>query len=412
MAIITIFSADFCKEEQLITRLSEKTGFKPTSIDQILSEAATLSGMDKEKVKKALSFKTSVFERFTHEKQFALAYIKLVLSKMLMVSAGRDLILNGYATQLIPREITHFYRVGLISDMQTRIKEMMKTEKISEKEAEKIIKQLDKEQVQWLARYCEMDDPFNPAEYDLIIPMNKESVEDASDLIISHMDDDIFQPNAASRQAIRDFNLQATVEVALAAKGHNVIVHANRFKINILINKNVTRLGRLEKELRSIVSQVDGVEEIEIGVSKRFHKNDIYRKYDMNLPSRVLLVDDEQEFVETLSDRLILRKMGTAVAHDGESALKLIENDPPEVMVLDLKMDGVDGIEVLRRVKQNNPSIEVIILTGHGSEDDKEECMKLGAFAYLRKPLDISQLSAVIKEADKKIKKSAKKNKA
>ncbi len=407
MAIITIFSADFCKEKQLINALSGKTGFKLTSVDQILSEAATLSGMDKAKVKKALSFKTSVFERFTHEKQFALAYIKLVLSKMLMVSAGRDLILNGYATQLIPREITHFYRVGLISDMQSRIKEMRKTDKFSEKEAEKAIKRLDTEQLQWLARYCEIDDPFNPADYDLIIPMNKESVEDASDLIISHIDDEIFQPNAASRQAIRDFNLQATVEVALAAKGHNVIVHANRFKINILIDKNVTRFGRLEKELRSIVSQVDGVEEIEIGVSKHFHKNDIYRKYDMTLPSRVLLVDDEQEFVETLSDRLILRKMGSAVAHDGESALKLIENDPPDVMVLDLKMKGVDGIEILKKVKQDNPSIEIIILTGHGSEDDKEKCMKLGAFAYLRKPLDISELSGVIKEANEKIKQSA-----
>ncbi len=407
MAIITIFSADFCRENELISKLSEKTGFKLTSVNQIISEAATLSGMDKVKVKKALSLKTSVFERFTHDKQFALAYIKLVLSKMLMVSAGRDLILNGYATQLIPREITHFYRVGLISDIRSRIAIMMETEKISEKDAENTIKKLDTEQLQWLARYCEINDPFSPSDYDLIIPMNKESVKDASDLIISHIDDDIFQPNAASRQAIRDFNLQATVEVALAAKGHNVIVHANRFKINILINKNVTRLGRLEKELRSIVSQVDGVEEIEIGVSKHFHKNDIYRKYDRNLPSRVLLVDDEQEFVKTLSDRLILRKMGSAVAHDGESALKLIEYDPPEVIVLDLKMQGVDGIEVLRRVKKSRPAIEVIILTGHGSEDDKEKCMELGAFAYLRKPLDISQLSTVIKEANEKVKKSA-----
>ena len=407
MAIITIFSADFCKENELISELGEKTGFKITSVDQIVSEAATLSGMDKAKVKKALSFKTSVFERFTHEKKFALAYIKLVLSKMLMVSAGRDLILNGYATQLIPREITHFYRVGLISDMQSRVNAMMESEKISEKDAERTIRKLDTEQLQWLARYCELDDPFNPADYDLIIPMNKESVKDAADLIISHIDDDIFQPNAASRQAIKDFNLQATVEVALAAKGHNVIVHANCFKINILINKNVTRLGRLEKELRSIVSQVDGVDEIEIGVSKHFNKNDIYRKYDRSLPSRVLLVDDEQEFVETLSDRLALRKMGSAVAHDGESALKLIENDPPDVMVLDLKMHGVDGIEILKRVKKDNPSIEVIILTGHGSEEDKEKCMELGAFAYLRKPLDISELSAVLKDANEKVKKSA-----
>jgi CheY-like chemotaxis protein len=280
---------------------------------------------------------------------------------------------------------------------------MMETDKISEKEAEKAIKKLDTEQLQWLARYCEIDDPFNPADYDLIIPMNKESVEDASDLIISHIDDDIFQPNAASKQAIRDFNLQAAVEVALAAKGHNVPVHADNFKISIMIDKKVARFDRLKTELHSIVSQVDGVEEIEIGMSRELHNDGIYRKYDMSQPSRVLLVDEENEFVETLSDRLILRKMGSAVAHDGESALKLIENDPPDVIVLDLKMHGVNGIDVLKKVKKDKPFIEVIILTEHGSDVDEKTCMELGAFAYLHKPVDISELTSLIKKANEKV---------
>ncbi len=406
MAIITIFSADFCKENELITVLSEKTGFKLTPVERIVDEAAALSGMGKDKVRKALSFKTSVFERFTHEKKFALAYIKLVLSKLLMVSAGRDLILNGYAAQLIPREITHFYRVGLVSDMRSRINTMMEKEKISEKDAEKAIRKFDKEQMQWLAKYCGLTDPFNPADYDLIIPMNKESVEEAAELIINHIDDDIFQPNAASNQAIRDFNLQASVEVALAAKGHNVLVRADCAKIKIHINKNVSRFDRLKMELHSIVSQVDGVEDVEIMMSGDMHKDDLYRKFDVSQPSRVLLVDEEQEFVETLSDRLMLRKMGSAVAHDGESALKLIENDPPDVIVLDLKMHGVDGIEVLRRVKEKNSLIEVIILTEHGSDDDKKICMELGAFAYLNKPVDISELSSVIKKANEKVRQS------
>jgi DNA-binding NtrC family response regulator len=114
-------------------------------------------------------------------------------------------------------------------------------------------------------------------------------------------------------------------------------------------------------------------------------------------------VDDEREFVQTLSERLLMRDMGSAVAYDGESALELIREDEPEVMILDLRMPGIDGIEVLRRVKQTNPRIEVIILTGHGSEADKATCMDLGAFAYLQKPVDIDLLSETIRRANEAI---------
>jgi DNA-binding response OmpR family regulator len=117
----------------------------------------------------------------------------------------------------------------------------------------------------------------------------------------------------------------------------------------------------------------------------------------------VLLVDDEKQFVQTLSERLQLRDMGTAVAYDGESALKLLQRDDPEVMVLDLMMPGIDGIEVLKQVKQTRPEVEVIILTGHGSDEDRDTCMSLGAFAYLHKPVDIDVLSQTIKEANERI---------
>jgi len=72
-------------------------------------------------------------------------------------------------------------------------------------------------------------------------------------------------------------------------------------------------------------------------------------------------------------------------------------------MILDLKMPGIDGIEVLRRVKETRPEIEVVILTGHGSESDRETCMNLGAFAYLQKPVDIEVLSETLKRANEKV---------
>ena len=72
-------------------------------------------------------------------------------------------------------------------------------------------------------------------------------------------------------------------------------------------------------------------------------------------------------------------------------------------MILDLKMPGIDGMEVLRQVKATQPDIEVIILTGHGNETDRETCMGLGAFAYLQKPVDIDVLSETMKQANEKI---------
>jgi two-component system response regulator CpxR len=162
-------------------------------------------------------------------------------------------------------------------------------------------------------------------------------------------------------------------------------------------------LSRLEEELKSIAEKVPGVRSVETKVGKDYYQTDIYRKYDFETPSKVLLVDDEREFVKTLSERLLLREMGSAVAYDGETALSLVKEEEPEVMILDLKMPGIDGIEVLRQVKKTHPEIEIIILTGHGSEADRELCMKLGAFAYLQKPVDIDVLSDTLKKANEKI---------
>jgi DNA-binding response OmpR family regulator len=141
-------------------------------------------------------------------------------------------------------------------------------------------------------------------------------------------------------------------------------------------------------------------------VGKDFYQPDIYRRINFERPSRVLLVDDEREFVQTLSERLEMRDVGSAIAYDGESALRMVEDDEPDVIILDLRMPGIDGMEVLRRVKKSRPRIEVIILTGHGSEEDRTLCLELGAFAYLQKPVDIEALSETLEAAHEKARQS------
>ena len=113
----------------------------------------------------------------------------------------------------------------------------------------------------------------------------------------------------------------------------------------------------------------------------------------------VLLVDDEPEFVTTLAERLSLRGMQVKAVTDGEAALRAIAASPPRVVVLDLMMPGLGGQEVLQRIKQQYPEIQVILLTGQGSTRDSIQGMQAGAFDYLMKPLKIEELVAKIGEA-------------
>ncbi|MGB5893407.1 MAG: response regulator [Ignavibacteriaceae bacterium] len=116
---------------------------------------------------------------------------------------------------------------------------------------------------------------------------------------------------------------------------------------------------------------------------------------------KILLVDDEKEFVETLSERIRMRDHKSDVALNGEEALKHMDDDLPDVVVLDLKMPGIDGMEVLRRIRKAYPKVQVIMLTGHGSDKDEKEARKLGAFEYLQKPVEIETLMKKIKKAYK-----------
>ena len=114
---------------------------------------------------------------------------------------------------------------------------------------------------------------------------------------------------------------------------------------------------------------------------------------------KVLLVDDEEDYVRTMAERMEMREVGSEVALNGEQAFDMLAEEIPDVMVLDLKMPGMGGMEVLERVKKEFPGLEVIILTGHGSDKEEVEAKRLGAFDYFRKPVDIGDLMEAVRRA-------------
>ncbi len=118
-----------------------------------------------------------------------------------------------------------------------------------------------------------------------------------------------------------------------------------------------------------------------------------------NQKINILLIDDEEEFISTLAERLELRGYQCRTAGDGESGIQMIENERFDIAILDLMMPGLNGLDTLRQIKTTNKELPVILLTGHGSTKDGMEGMRLGAFDFLIKPLDIYVLIEKIKSA-------------
>lgn len=114
---------------------------------------------------------------------------------------------------------------------------------------------------------------------------------------------------------------------------------------------------------------------------------------------KLLLVDDEQGYVNILSKRLSRRNFEVTGVQSGEEAIQALRKHDFDVAVLDLKMEGMDGIEVLRVFKKLLPQMAVIMLTGHGSEQAARDGLAFGAFDYLTKPCELDELVRKITQA-------------
>ena len=136
MPVITIFSGIYCKANEVVQKTIEKTGYSLVTDKDIAAEAGKMSGIPENKIMKAFSGKTSVFNKFTHEKERSIAQLRLALAGML---SKDNLIILGFSGLLIPRDISHTLQVCIIADVKSRTAEAMKRKNVSEKDATSII---------------------------------------------------------------------------------------------------------------------------------------------------------------------------------------------------------------------------------------------------------------------------------
>ena len=117
------------------------------------------------------------------------------------------------------------------------------------------------------------------------------------------------------------------------------------------------------------------------------------------MSEKVLLVDDEKDFVETMAERMRARGMDVSATTRATEALKKIEDESYDAIVLDLNMPEMDGLEVLKAIKKKRPELQIILLTGYATVEKGVEAMKLGAMDFVEKPADLEALSQKIKKA-------------
>jgi two-component system response regulator CpxR len=208
MSVITIFSGTFCNEDSIVREVIGRTGYKLVAEKELVAEASKVSGMAENKIKGAFSAKTSVFNKFTHEKERSTSYLRLCLAKILF---SDNLLIAGFAGQLIPKNISHVLRVCLIADMKFRTSVAFKEKGLPQKEATKLIHKQDEDRIAWNDSIFRNKDPWDASLYDIVIPVDKMSIEEAASLIVQNVRTDVVKPTESSKKATQDFLLAANV---------------------------------------------------------------------------------------------------------------------------------------------------------------------------------------------------------
>ena len=403
MAIITIFSTLYCSEDEITAKLAKKLDYAVLN-EELIEETSKSYHVSDEKLRATLTGHVPFLNNLTHEREKNIAYIKSTLAQLVKKN---NIIYHGYASHLLPKNITHILKVCLTANHEFKLKMAMEQDNLSEQTAKSIIKKDDERRYKWTQHLLNAL-PWDEKHYDILIPMHASSVDEAVSLIAENVKKKALETTAESEKAIDDFILASRVDIPLVENGYNVNIFCDNGNIKIFLKEYVIRFDNIKGKITKLVNPLPGVNNVEVIMGSDVH---VPSRYDeLEAHPRYLLVDDEKEYIQTLSDRLQTRDLDSAIAYNGEEALSHIEKDEPDVMVLDLKMPGIDGMEVLRKVKKERPHVEVIILTGHGSEQDRNSAMELGAFAYLEKPVDIEVLTKAMKEAYNKINKSKREN--
>ena len=399
MTTLVINGAAFTQGKRTAERFASDQGLKVVTDEDILSAAAEKYHWQTGTLEKAVFGDKRIFNFLTRDKERAVACLRVAVAEQ--VERG-DGVFFGFAGLLIPSWATHAARILVTGEKPYRIVQALSVHGLSENEA---LVKISSEDMNAAARSQNLfgKSPWDKSLYTLVIHADKIGENGVLDMIRTHLG----KQRGMSRDIIlkerKDFRLAAEVGLALCFSGAIDHVWAEQGRVVVTIRKGVMFQNRLKEKIRRVTSAVPGVMQVDVRSSQAGDSPRLPAREKTEKSAPVLLVDDEKRYVEALSERLKLREVDTRVRYSGEDALNYLDGQEAEVMVLDLKMPGIDGFEVLHRIKATRPQVEVIILTGQGSDVDRKTCLDLGAFAFLERPVDIDLLTETMRKAHEKI---------
>lgn len=398
MPVIVVDAASYCNGPEVVGALADRLGLELRDDGPLFALAAERFGVAAKKLDRLMHGPPSFFGTPKRERQRLLAVLRACMANQVQTDGWLYL---GLAGHLLPPKLTHVLKVCLAGTREWRVEQAV-AGGLGRRDAERQVTRDDEVRAEWTGLVAGAG-PWDKTLFDVFIPMQDTAVGDAVEMLAGYAGQPVLSLTPAAAQSARDVLLAAEVGLVLAEEGHDVDVEAHHGQVTVLIKQHSLFLERHQRELEQLARGVDGVRTATARPGPDYREPGVAFNVELELPTKVLLVDDEREFVHTLSERLQARRFTPAIAYDGEQALEMVANEEPEVIVLDLKMPGIDGIEVLRRVKRTNPRTEVIILTGHGSDREQELAAELGAFAYLRKPVDLDVLTETMRAAYRKV---------
>lgn len=398
MTMVSFCGGRFCRVEEAAQKTAERLGCPLFTDNELAVRAAGLGPLPEGKLLAAMYEQPGALGDFTRLRPKALPQLALAMAELL---AEAPLVFRGLGTHLIPGGVTHVLSVCLAASDGFRRAQAAREEELDPRRTEALIHDSDQAIRNW-RHFLLAPAGWSAHEFDILLSVEKKDMASILELIVQSARSAPLMPTAASLAALEDMALAAKAQAGLAEKGYyhpEFKATACRGEISVETNKKILRVSKVNNDLIKAVRRKTGVDAVEVKMGPGYHKSDVYRQTSFVLPSKVLLVDDEREFVETLSERLQLRDIGATVVYDGAQAMESLARDRPEVVVLDLRMPGVDGLEVLSRIREQYPQVKVIVLTGHGSARDRDKCLAMGAFAFMQKPVDFEELSEVMRQA-------------
>ena len=261
MAIITISRGTYSKGKEIAEKLADRLGYQCIS-REILLEASHEFNIAEVKLVRGLRGIGKLFADFTHGKEKYVAFIRRALLERM---AEGNIIYHGLAGHFLLREVPHIFKVRIVANMEDRVKEEMRRENISEKEAQYILKKDDDERRKWSLSLYGID-TADMQLYDMVIHIDKLAVDDAVDILFEAAGRPCFQPTPEARRILDDLVLAARAESILVEKMPTATVTGKDGVLYVTITAPVSRKDKFIRETNAMLEEIDGIKEIKINV--------------------------------------------------------------------------------------------------------------------------------------------------